>query len=241
VAQEIQRILLPAHAPDLKEFAFAAVNLPAQRLSGDYYDFMQVDVDSWGLVIADVSGKGVPASIIMAMCRSVLRSKAPSQASPAQVLREVNRQLFPDIREDMFITMIYAVLNTRTGEFRLARAGHEAPLLCRQNGQIIETIQSSGIALGLDEGPVFDEVIQDAIIHLEPLDLVIFYTDGINEAVDDGGKEFGRENLKAAIKTAGTQGVDFVVQNIVERVRRFSSGHEQNDDITITGLQRKKI
>jgi sigma-B regulation protein RsbU (phosphoserine phosphatase) len=241
VAEEIQRILLPRQAPELPEYQFAAVNIPAQRVSGDYYDFIQVDTYLWGLAIADVSGKGVPASIIMAMCRSVLRSKAPGQASPAQVLREVNRQLFPDIREDMFITMIYAVLNTQTGELRLARAGHETPLLCRDQFATVEPIAATGLALGIDPGDIFDQVVQDAIVPLGPLDTVVLYTDGVNEATDRAGREFGREKLIATLKAAGPLGVDSLVKEVVEQVRRFSSGHAQNDDITIAVLQKKKL
>ena len=122
VAREIQRILLPSKAPEVEGFNCAALNIPAQQVSGDYFDFIRVDENRWGVAVADVSGKGMPASIIMAMCRSVLRSKAPGNSSPAQVLREVNRQLYPDIREDMFITMLYMVLDN-SGKLTLARAG----------------------------------------------------------------------------------------------------------------------
>ena len=122
VAREIQRILLPAAAPQVEGFNCAALNIPAQEVSGDYFDFIQVDEHRWGVSVADVSGKGVPASLIMAMCRSVLRSKAPGNTSPAHVLREVNRQLYPDIREDMFITMLYLVLDP-SGTITLAGPG----------------------------------------------------------------------------------------------------------------------
>jgi sigma-B regulation protein RsbU (phosphoserine phosphatase) len=237
VAREIQRILLPSEAPQMDGFNCAALNIPAQQVSGDYFDFIQVDATHWGVAVADVSGKGIPASIIMAMCRSVLRSKAEGNASPAQVLRAVNRQLYPDIREDMFITMIYMVLDA-SGKLTLARAGHEAALWCRDHFKRIETIEAPGMALGIDAGDVFDEVIKDVTVILSPLDTVVVYTDGINEALDDDGNEFGQEQLKAVLRAAGPRSVDFLVKTIVDRVQNFSSGHPQNDDITLAAVQR---
>src|SRR5271156_5657842 len=237
VAREIQRILLPSRAPTVEGFNCAALNIPAQQVSGDYFDFIRVDSRRWGVAVADVSGKGIPASLIMAMCRSVLRSKAPGNSSPAQVLREVNRQLYPDIQEDMFITMIYLIMDS-SGTLTLARAGHESALWCRDHFKHIETIDAPGMALGIDAGDVFDEVIKDVTVELSPLDTVVVYTDGINEALDDEGNEFGQEQLKAVLHEAGPQSVDFLVKTIVDRVQNFSSGHPQNDDITLAAVQR---
>jgi len=241
VAQEIQRILLPSRAPQIPGFNCAALNMPAQQVSGDYFDFIQVDPQRWGVAVADVSGKGVPASIIMAMCRSVLRSKAPGNASPAQVLREVNRQLYPDIREDMFITMLYLIMDSSgSGVVTMARAGHESALWCKDHFKHIEAIESPGMALGIDRGDVFDEVIKDVTVVLSPLDTVVVYTDGINEALDKEGNEFGQEQLKAVLRTAGPQSVEFLVKTIVDRVQNFSSGRPQNDDITLAAIQRSE-
>jgi sigma-B regulation protein RsbU (phosphoserine phosphatase) len=237
VAREIQRVLLPAHAPAITGFHCAALNIPAQQVSGDYFDFIRVDDDNWGVVVADVSGKGVPASLIMTMCRSVLRSVAPGRMSPAQVLSELNRQLYPDIREDMFITMLYLVLH-RTGTVTLARAGHETPLLWRAATRLTEIVESPGMALGIDPGDIFDEVIQDVTLAMEPRDTLVAYTDGINEALDDEGNEFGLDQLKDCLQTAGPSGVDPLVTAIIDRVQRFSSGHPQNDDITLAAVQR---
>jgi sigma-B regulation protein RsbU (phosphoserine phosphatase) len=237
VAREIQRILLPSKAPMVEGFNCAALNIPAQQVSGDYFDFIQVDAQRWGVAVADVSGKGIPASLIMAMCRSVLRSKAAGNLSPAQVLREVNRQLYPDIQEDMFITMIYLIMDS-SGKLTMARAGHESALWCRNHFKQIETIDAPGMALGIDSGDVFDEVIKDVTVELSPLDTVVVYTDGINEALDDEGNEFGQEQLKSVLREAGPQSVDFLVKTIVDRVQNFSSGHPQNDDITLAAVQR---
>jgi sigma-B regulation protein RsbU (phosphoserine phosphatase) len=149
----------------------------------------------------------------------------------------VNRQLFPDMREDMFITMLYMVLN-RSGTISLARAGHETPLLWRAATRQTETIESPGMALGIDPGDTFDEVIRDVTVSLESRDTLVAYTDGINEALDEEGNEFGQDQLKEVLQTAGTSGVDHLVTAIIDRVQRFSSGHPQNDDITLAAMQR---
>lgn len=239
VAREIQRVLLPTTAPPMEGFHCAALNIPARQVSGDYFDFIRVDEDNWGVAVADVSGKGVPASLVMTMCRSVLRSVAPGRMSPAQVLGALNRQLFPDMREDMFITMLYMVLN-RSGTVTLARAGHETPLLWRSSTRQTEAVESPGMALGIDPGDTFDEVIRDVTVFLEPRDTLVAYTDGINEALDDEGNEFGQDQLKEVLQTAGASGVDHLVTAIIERVQRFSSGHPQNDDITLAAVQRSE-
>jgi sigma-B regulation protein RsbU (phosphoserine phosphatase) len=237
VAREIQRVLLPSTAPQIEGFNCAALNIPAQQVSGDYFDFIRVDAEHWGVAVADVSGKGVPASLVMTMCRSVLRSVAPGRMSPAEVLREVNRQLYPDMREDMFITMLYLILH-KSGTVSLARAGHETPLLWRAGSVKVESVESPGMALGIDPGDTFDEVIRDVTLMLEPRDTLVAYTDGINEALDDEGNEFGQDQLGDVLQTAGPSGVDHLVTAIIERVQRFSSGHPQNDDITLAAVQR---
>ncbi len=237
VAREIQRVLLPSTAPYMEGFSCSAVNIPALQVSGDYFDFIKVDDERWGVVVADVSGKGVPASLVMTMCRSVLRSLAQGRVSPSRVLSELNRQLYPDIGEDMFITMLYLVLH-RSGSVTLARAGHETPLLWRAATRQSEPVESPGMALGIDPGDTFDEVIQDVTVTLEPGDTLVAYTDGINEALDDEGNEFGQDQLKEVLHGAGASGVDHLVTTIVEQVQRFSSGHPQNDDITIAAVRR---
>jgi sigma-B regulation protein RsbU (phosphoserine phosphatase) len=137
----------------------------------------------------------------------------------------------------MFITMIYLILDS-SGKITLARAGHEAALWCRNHFKQIDMIQAPGMALGIDSGDVFDEVIQDVTVDLLPLDTVVVYTDGINEALDDEGHEFGQEQLKDVLQEAGPQSVDFLVKTIVDRVQNFSSGHPQSDDITLAAIQR---
>jgi phosphoserine phosphatase RsbU/P len=238
-AHEIQRILLPEKCPTIPGYELAAMNIPAQHVSGDYYDFVEVDESHLGIAIADVSGKGVPASLIMAMCRTVLKNQAPGCLSAADTLRRVNRVLYPDIREDMFITMAYAILDFKNHTLTLAKAGHDAPLLHHAGNTPIQSLQTPGIALGIDSGEVFDTVISDLVISLKPEDTVLLYTDGINEAVDTEGREFGKEQIKSALESGAPGGAAYLIQNVVDRVSRFRGNQPQNDDITLVTLKRK--
>ena len=139
----------------------------------------------------------------------------------------------------MFITMVYLIYDTQTHELRVARAGHEAPLMATENFSRIASIRSPGMALGIDSGEVFDEVIEDSVLTLQPGDTILVFTDGINEAIDRHGEEFGREHIKEALRMIGPEGVEPLVTNIVERVKRFVGDQPQNDDITLAALQRR--
>ncbi|MBI4026838.1 MAG: SpoIIE family protein phosphatase [Verrucomicrobia bacterium] len=233
IAREIQQLLLPSSFPVIEGVQVSALNIPALKVGGDYYDFVRVDADHWGFAIADVSGKGVSGALIMAMCRSALRTKAVGHLSPSQVLKEVNRVIHPDMREDMFISMIYGVLNVPNREFNFCRAGHEALLLHRgENGQG-EALAPRGMALGIDNGTVFDSVLQEQRVSLQRGDAVVFYTDGITEALDETGQEFGRNQLIEAIHACADQSAQEMARNIEQRVRRFVGQHPQSDDITL--------
>ena len=142
-------------------FEISGINVPARQVSGDYFDYIKVDEERLGVCIADVSGKGVPASLIMAICRSVLRSQAIGNNSPADVLRKVNRQLYPDIKEDMFISMAYLVLDHARNGVALARAGHDAPLLYQRKSQTVAPLKAPGMVVGIDSGDVFDRLTTD--------------------------------------------------------------------------------
>ena len=179
IARDIQRILLPAEAPAINGFQISGINVPARQVSGDYFDYIHVDEDRLGVAIADVSGKGVPASLIMAICRSVLRAEAAGNPSPADVLRKVNRQLYPDIKEDMFISMAYLILDHERDGVTLARGGHDAPLLYKRQLQSVTPVKSPGMVLGIDSGNVFDRLTADFGVPLERDDCLVLYTDGV--------------------------------------------------------------
>lgn len=241
IAREIQKILLPSDAPDLEGFELSGLNLPARTLSGDYFDFLTVDDDHLGIAIADVSGKGVPASLIMAMCRSALRSQSRGELSPAALLRGVNRQLYPDMKQDMFISMAYAVLNRHTGEAVLARAGHDAPLLYRDSSGEVEILCPKGMAVGIDSGGVFDRVCADHSFILDPGDMLLLYTDGLTEALNAGGEEFGVKRLREELRRTAPSGASETLQHLARSVRFFAGEQPQHDDITLIALRKKPV
>src|SRR5213593_1654012 len=184
IARDIQRILLPSEAPAINGFQISGINVPARQVSGDYFDYIHVDAERLGVAIADVSGKGVPASLIMAICRSVLRAEAARNPSPADVLRKVNRQLYPDIKEDMFISMAYLILNHQRNGITLARAGHDAPLLYQQQSQTVAPLKTPGMVVGIDSGDVFDRLTTDVAVPLERDDCLVLYTDGVTATLN---------------------------------------------------------
>ena len=209
------------------------MNIPARQVSGDYFDYIKVDDDRLGVVIADVSGKGVPASLIMAICRSVLRAEARLGQSPAEVLRKVNRQLYPDIKEDMFISMAYLILDHKKNQLILSRGGHDAPLLYRAATGAVEVLKPPGMALGIDSGDVFDRITGDLSVPLETDDCLVLYTDGVTEMLDANGDEFGPERMLRSIKASASAGAQGVIARLTDDVRNFAAGHPQNDDITL--------
>ncbi|MFL2451792.1 MAG: SpoIIE family protein phosphatase [Verrucomicrobiales bacterium] len=237
-ASEVQRILLPSKAPNLGGYSINGLNVPAKIVSGDYYDYFKIDENKLGIIIADVSGKGVPASLITAMCRSVVRANADKTHCPAEVLRKVNYQLFPDIREDMFISLAYVVLEENSGKIQIARAGHDAPLHYSVNKNNIEPINSPGIAIGIDSGKVFDKSIQSIELEMNQGDFLLLYTDGVNEASDIRGEEFGTERLYKTLINTSMLGSKEVVEGIQEKVTKFAGNVPQNDDITLIAIKR---
>jgi sigma-B regulation protein RsbU (phosphoserine phosphatase) len=238
VAHDIQRILLPSAAPAIEGFEIAGLNIPASQVSGDYYDYISLDADRIGIAIADVSGKGVAASLIMAMCRSVLRSVARSSQSAAAVLHEVNRQLYPDIREDMFISMAYLIAQKGSDELVLSRAGHDAPLHFRASDHSVVRINPPGMALGIDSGSVFNRVTGDFRVRLEVGDCLILYTDGVTEALDVNGLEFGISKLIEAVQASAPSGASAILSRITSDLKSFVGGHPQNDDITLIAIRK---
>jgi sigma-B regulation protein RsbU (phosphoserine phosphatase) len=238
-AREVQRVLLPQQDPVVAGFRISGTNLPARIISGDYYDYIDLGAQKFGIVIADVSGKGVPAGMLMAMCRSALRSVASGEISPSKVTAAVNRQIFPDIREDMFISMAYSVLDTATGMLTLSRAGHEPALLFRRETGKVELLRSPGLALGIDSGTVFERVTRDQEVEMKSGDCVLFYTDGIKEAVDAHEEEFGMERMCEAFRMAAPLGAEAVLTRMQEELAQFTGEGPQMDDITLVAIEKR--
>ena len=239
VAQEIQRILLPPGSPTLRNYEIDGMNMPARQMSGDYYGYIRVAPERWGVAIADVSGKGVPASLIMAMCRSVLRGQAVGKESAADVLNQVNRQIYPDIKEDMFISMAYLLLDETSNDITLCRAGHDAPLLYEARTGAVRKLNPPGMALGIDSGDVFERVTRDFSLQMETGDCLILYTDGITEALDQKGNEYGIARMAESIQASAQEGAAAMRKRLTDDLMGFIGNTPQNDDITLIVIRKK--
>jgi sigma-B regulation protein RsbU (phosphoserine phosphatase) len=237
-AGDVQRILLPDRAPALDGYVFAGRNLPARILSGDFYDYLELDGTHFGAVIADVSGKGFPAALIAATSRSALQAHAKTRLSPTAVLSAVNRQICPDIRQDMFVSMIYLVIESGSPQVTLSRAGHPEPLVWRKRTGIVEVIQSPGLGVGIDDGDVFDRVTKDTTLTMESGDVMLLYTDGISEAEDKDGDLFDEDRIKQSLAASAHLGATVVVDHLLDALNTFTGGKAPHDDVTVITIQK---
>jgi sigma-B regulation protein RsbU (phosphoserine phosphatase) len=238
IAQDIQRLLLPSEAPVIEGFEISGINIPARHVSGDYFDYINVDDERLGVAIADVSGKGVPASIIMAICRSVLRSQATGNPSPGDVLKKVNRQIYPDIKEDMFISMAYVILDHARNTLLLSRAGHDAPLLYQRATETVTPVKPLGMVVGIDSGSVFDRITGNYALSLERDDCLLLYTDGVTEALDANGDEFGFDRMVECVRASAPNGAPAIITRLIDELRTFVGTQPQNDDITLIAIRK---
>ncbi len=241
LASNIQGMLLPKSFPANPALDIGALYLPAQKVGGDLYDVFELDEHRVGLAIADVSGKGVPASLLMAICQSNLRHFARSHANPAGALSALNSVMRGEMRRDMFVTMIYAIVDSRANTLTLARAGHELPVLIHhsQNGISRATlVESEGIALGMANERLFNNVVKDTTVPFGPGDVFVLYTDGITEATNAEGVEYSVNRLADTVRELRELPAHALNEGIFERVARFSSGMGQTDDITLLSVRR---
>src|SRR5215208_6496712 len=231
VARMIQHTLLPKSAPELGGYHIAAYYRPAREVGGDFYDFLELEDGRVGLVVGDASGKGIPAAMVMANTRSVIRTSAQGgDLAPGEVLAEANEILFPDIPSNMFVTCFYAILDPKSGRLSYANAGHDVPYLHR-NGDA-EELRARGMPLGLMPGMSYEakEVVVDAG------DSVLFYSDGLVEAHDPEGEMFGCPRLRALVAEHDDEErslVDFLLEELYSFT---GEGWEHEDDITLVTL-----
>ena len=237
VARLIQQTLLPKEVPDLEGYKLAAYYQPAREVGGDFYDFLKLDDEHLGLVVGDVTDKGVPAAIVMATTRTMLRASAQRLDSPGEVLKRVNDVIVRDIPPNMFITCLYAILNLESGVLRYANAGHDLPYRRRRSSEAggAEELRATGMPLGLLPGMSYEE----KEIVLGRGDSVLFYSDGLVEAHDPHRQMFGFPRLQGLVGAhpGGATMVDFLLE---ELARFVGDSWEQEDDITLVTLQRSE-
>jgi len=235
-AARIQQSILPQKFPpfpDRNEMDIYAQMTPAKEVGGDFYDFFFIDQDRLAFLIGDVSGKGVPAAIFMAVSRTLLKAIATQVVNPGESLRRLNQLLIPESNGRMFVTIFYGILNTRTGDVQFSYGAHNPPFIKRKEGEVERISQDSGFLLGMMDDMEYD-------VHkvtLRPGDTILLYTDGVTEAMNGNADLFEESRLVDALKRSNGAPLPEMLKGIQEDLLRFTAGTTQSDDITMLALQ----
>ena len=235
-AAQIQQSILPHQFPafpDRKDFELHAAMVPAKHVGGDFFDFFLLGEDHLGFVVGDVSGKGVPAALFMAVSRTLLRATAQHHASPSECLAYMNTTLASQSDSAMYTTVFYGILNTRTGELKFANGGHNRPYVLSPDGTVRSLSDESGPIVGIMDGFTYDTYNSK----LARGEMLILYTDGVTEARDKAEEFFGEKRLENHLAQQAGKPADQVVANLHAAVYDFALGHEQSDDITVLALR----
>ncbi|MGH7177748.1 MAG: SpoIIE family protein phosphatase [Tepidisphaeraceae bacterium] len=226
MASEVQQRMLPRRPPDIAGLEIASVYVPCHALGGDFFDFIELPYDNIGLVIADVSGKGIPASLTMASVRAALRAQVDNVFFVYEVMKRLNLMLCRDTKPTEFVTLFYGVLDARNGRLTYVNAGHPPPLLLR-DGKVSE-LPGVSMVLGVDP----DEQFSQSLLDLKSGDTLLLYTDGLTDALNFNDKAFGRDRVIEALKQSGPTS-EAVVQNILWHMRKFVGMTGRTDDVTM--------
>ncbi len=228
LARDLQQSILPNKFPNLPGVEFAARSIPARQVGGDFYDIFALDKHRVGLVIADVSDKGMPAALYMALSRSLIRAEARRTSSPRDVLMNVHRLLLEINRSNMFVTVFYGVLNIDQRRLTFVRAGHDLPLLVSPARGECTFLRATGTLLGMNV-PI---VLEEAFAEMQPGDFLVLYTDGVTDINSPSGELFGAERLREALCGISSITAQELCDMIFARLEQFQSGASQYDDIT---------
>ncbi len=242
LARNIQLMLVPQELPQIEGIDMDARYVSAQEVGGDLYDIIPLGSTKFGVAVADVSGKGIPASIIMAICRTNLRHYAHLIESPAEVLKRVNKAMAGEMRQDMYITVLYAIIDVENNRIQFARAGHERAIICHMDKErrtpITESLPSEGMPVGLVDEEIFDEVIEEREIPFEKEDVFVAYTDGLTETSNADGKEFSSSRLSDVIKVLRKRDAVDLNEGVFESLERFTGSRLFSDDLTLVTVKR---
>lgn len=236
VANKMQQAILPTVFPATDAYQTYGSMNPAREVGGDFFDIMPLDDGRIGLAIADVSDKGVPAALFMMSSRTLLKGSAIGLGQPGNILREVNDLLYADNETMMFVTLLYAVYDPATGQLTYANGGHNLPVIVHPDGSSDILPGTDGIALAVLPGADYEQ----RSITIAPGDSVIFYTDGVTEAVNTEGEEFGMERLSAVFAGGGASDCQSATQAVLDAVQDFAGEAPQFDDITCLVLHRSE-
>jgi sigma-B regulation protein RsbU (phosphoserine phosphatase) len=238
VASQIQLSILPRIFPPFPDCTdkldIAASMHAAKDVGGDFYDFFRIDEDHIGFVMADVSGKGIPAAIFMAVSRTVIRTTAIQGMNPGACIARSNTLIAKESSNGMFVTVFYGIYNIKTGEITYCNAGHNSPCILKENGEVEELPMSTNLIVGIMEGFEFEE----GRCQLKPGDTLFTYTDGVSEAMDVGLEMFGEDRMKASLAKVPHHTCQQIIDTMKADVADFTKGAEQSDDITMLALKR---
>ena len=237
MAREVQASLIPIHTPEIAGWGFAATWKPAREVSGDYYDFIQIKPGILGLVIADVSDKGMPAALFMALTRSTVRASVSQAFSLANGISQVNRLISNDSIGGMFVTLFYAQLALKTGQLIYVNAGHNPPLVYHRSTDEWTSLTRTGVALGVEENQIYAQMS----VQLNPGDFILMYTDGLTDAIDPEEQSFGEARLRQSLDKHKLESATDILAGIQADVNQFIRSSEPFDDITALIIKREEV
>jgi serine phosphatase RsbU (regulator of sigma subunit)/anti-sigma regulatory factor (Ser/Thr protein kinase)/transposase-like protein len=243
VAQEIQHALLPRRFPDIEGYDISTVYRAAKDVGGDYFDFVQIDEDILGIIVADVSGKGVPGSLVMTMIRTALRLEARGNYSPTDILARVNHFVTDDVKRGMFITIFFITLDSAKRTISYASAGHNPMILYRRDSDSCYFLNTRGMPLGiaLPDSVSFEESLEFDRLKLKKDDMLVIYTDGITEAMNKAGEQYGNDRLIQFIKGHAELSPEEFTRKLDSDLSKFTGGAPQGDDITLVVIKEKMM
>jgi sigma-B regulation protein RsbU (phosphoserine phosphatase) len=233
IAEELQANLLPRKVPQIPGYDVSAYYRPSREVGGDYYDFIEIDPDHLGILVADVSGKGIPGSIVMTETRALVKSEAVRTLSPAETLIRVNRVLYNDIKRGMFVTVFYMILSLQKAVLSVVSAGHNPMVLWRKASNTCHLVNPNGLALGIDKGPLFEKTLKEQKIQLFKGDRFTLYTDGVIEAMNDRHEQFGQNRFYLRVKQLADKSSSEFLSLLVQEVEAHQGSAPQHDDITV--------
>ena len=226
--------MLPQVAPKISNIRIGFLYKPSDKVGGDVFDFVDLQHGRYAIFLGDVSGHGIEAAVVVGMAKKVFDIYSKILISPKRVLSQSNKEIYPDLDSNTFITAIYGVLEESSLTFSYGRAGHPHLILYNERlGEKPEVLPSKGMSIGLDGGMLFDKMMREESVQLRPGDLLLFYTDGVTEAADPQGREFGVPKLLETIVNAPDKEPTRLVAHIYDIIMRWSQVKEQQDDITL--------
>ena len=236
IANTIQQSIIPDKFPAFparSDFDIYARMYPASEVGGDFFDFFLVDENTLGVAIGDVSGKGIPGAMLMAVSRTLLKATAMAERSPSVCMSRVNKSLVDDDVASMFVTLLYGILDLQTGSFLYSNAGHNLPYQITSKGDLSNIPHTGGAAIGMSG----DTVYQESRVQLQPGDRLILYTDGVVEVFDEEGKMFSEERLAAYLRNSTDEGLQELVEGAVDVAKQFSGSSSKTDDMTVLAIE----